>query len=75
LPFRGPGDKIVAEEDTEARGRLAGVWTACPIGIAIRDEITARGAVELEAIMSGAAEISQDAFDKLKVGSGRGMHE
>jgi hypothetical protein len=58
LALGRPGDQVVAEEDTIARGGPAGVWTARPIGIRVNDQLSLRSWSKKQPQMQSASDVS-----------------
>jgi hypothetical protein len=75
LPSRRPRDQVITEENTKAGGGFPSIRAARPISIGISNKIKRRPLVELQAKMSSATDIAQDAFDELKMDIARSMHE
>ena len=69
-----PGDEVVLEEHGIARGRLARVGTARPVGIGVDTKLHGRGPVEKDPEVKGATQVPQDPLHRDEVRLQRVVH-
>jgi len=70
LPFGGPGDQIVTEEDRVAGGGAPGVGIASPISVGVHRQVRTPRRLKQKAHMQCATDIAQNALEGSKVWSG-----
>jgi hypothetical protein len=74
LTLGGPGDEIVTKKYRIARGGLACIRTACPVGISIYHKVGARGGSQQETELKSPTDIAKNALESRKVGLPWIMH-
>ena len=74
LTLGGPGDEVITEEHSIARGGLACIRTAGPIKISVYDKISGGGRSQQKTQMKRALDIAKNALQSLKVRLPRIMH-
>jgi hypothetical protein len=73
LPLGGPGDEVDTEEHDIAGGGPARVGAADPVSVGVDHKLRRRGWSE-EAVVEGAAEVTQDPLESDEMGLPWGVH-